>query len=66
MYKTRQTFYGLLFTSHMSTNPKSFVRIYQRVFAVESPKVAEISKNAVFGIFDHKLHKAMYRERQTF
>ena len=28
MYKMRQTFYGLLFTSHMSTNPESFVRIH--------------------------------------
>jgi len=44
MYKTRQTFYGLLFTFHMSTNPESFVRIHWRVFATGSSKVAEISK----------------------
>ena len=45
LYKTRQTFYGLLFISHMSTNSESFVRIHRRVFAVGSPKVAEILKN---------------------
>jgi len=44
LYKTRQTFYGLLFISHMSTNSESFVRIHRRVFAVGSSKVAEISK----------------------
>ena len=43
-YKMRQTFYGLLFTSHMSTNPESFVRIHRRVFAAGSSKVAKISK----------------------
>jgi len=44
MYKTRQTFYGLLFTFHMSTNPESFVRIHRRVLRQAASKWPKFRK----------------------